>query len=210
MKIELRRKNWCRVESPQLTLTLLCASLVWATKPLSERLSGKRWCNVYVRTKIMESSITVDNVGSIVTAMLIGNQSEPWCYHYYMTIALMHSIFTTKKSFLSLMMHCSIQYRWEGVFLPLQFNGKLSASGKTMHAWRHSEIFSWDQIISVPWYTCGNLSEPQVDNRGQQTVPIQQPRTTLLKECSLAQHACVTCLSVGTSNACLRFPFLHM
>lgn len=32
----------------------------------------------------------------------------------------------------------------------------------------------------------------------------------LLKECSLAQYTCVTCLSVSTSNACLHFPFQHM
>lgn len=33
--------------------------------------------------------------------------------------------------------------------------------------------------------------------------------STLLKECTFAQHTCVTCLSVSTSNACLHFPFQH-
>lgn len=34
--------------------------------------------------------------------------------------------------------------------------------------------------------------------------------SVLVKECSLAQYTCVTCLSVSTSNAWLHFPFQHM
>lgn len=51
-------------------------------------------------------------------------------------------------------------------------------------------------VVSCRWTTEGS--------RLHQSVSMQ------LKECLLAQYACVTCLCISTSNAYLHFPFQHM